>query len=192
MALLLGSRGRARKSGKSGFGSWLWRLVPSFGSTVKPERPASLAKGLLLVVALICFVGGFLTGEHFAGWRGSSRTDLRAPGVIGEPELRPKSNTALIVAAYEGLAAEEAKPKALALAEYLKGKGLPSARAYEARTEAGPLWLTVVYYDSNLELRVAEERLRQLPADVPDAYLAKLRTQGKDSENGWPIRWAVQ
>lgn len=216
MVLLLGSRGRSRGRSKSGMGSWFRRIGHLVFGAGGGERQSSgwLSGGrqsgtgtgfsgvwLLAVVGLACFAAGYLTAGRFAGIGdagakdGAGKSELRSAGVIGEPDTRPKSNQALIVAAYEGVAADEAKAKAVALTEYLRKQKFTKCKPYESKTADGTLWLVVVYYDSDLDLRVTRDRLRQLPADIPDEFCVRLRRdgwQGAESKIDWPIPWSVQ
>lgn len=211
MVLLLGSRGRPRSRGRSGFAkSSLGQVLAGayravFGRS-RSERPTGSSGLVLGAVALLCFAGGYLTGGHFmaprsaeaaelqaGGTKGNPKAEQRAPGVIGEIDTKPKSSQALIVAAYEGVAPEEARQQAVALTEYLQRKHkLTNAKPYEAKTPQGSLWLVVVYYGSEAEKARSREQLLLLPADVPDEHLVRMRREGRDSENGWPIPWSVQ
>lgn len=216
MVLLLGSRSRPRTRGKSALGNWFSRISQMVFGTSRSERQGGgwLSGGrqsgsragfsgvwLLAVVGLACFAAGYLTAGRFAGIGdpgskdGASKTELRSAGVIGEPDTKPKSNQALIVAAYEGVAADEAKARAVALAEYLRKQKFSKCKPYESKTAEGALWLVVVYYDNDLDLRVTRDRLLQLPADIPDEFCVRLRRdgwQGGESKIDWPIPWSVQ
>lgn len=193
MVLLLGSRGRARTSSKSGFGQVLSRLSRWVSGGSKRERPPARSGFGLAVVALLCFAGGYFVGDRFGdGNAAAGKPALKAqtPGAIGEIDVRPLANDAVIVVGYDFLLPDVAKPKAKQMAEFLQAQGFKRARPHEVKLETGPLWLVVVYCDGEAEMRDAQKKLRDLKTSaVPDEYFAKTRAE---YEKDWPIPYAIR
>jgi len=196
MALLLGSRGRGRKSnGLWMFVRGLWQSVAG-RSQWRDERPQRLvltgwvAGGSLLAV----FALGYLTGDHFGqrGTPGSAELATKGrvePGFLDEPEAEKLSSNAFIVGLYVEADAADGKAHSKALAKWLQGKGLAKARPYLAPIAGGATaWTVAVYYDGDAEFAATRGKLIGLPADVPDESFCSLRK----SEAVWPRAMAVQ
>lgn len=192
MVLLLGSRGRGR-GGRSA-GQALGRVMRWVFGGSSSSRAASVSGLTALVLAMLCFVGGYVVGNHLAvrGDGPGKQQALKAPGLIGEPDTNPLSTTSLLVAAYEQLSPEQAKPKAKALAEYLRGRGFAKAKPYEFVSTTGSLWLVLVYYGTEAERRDTAGKLQALPPDVPDEFLTRLRERKWDDGKVWPITYLLQ
>lgn len=203
MVLLLGSRGQYRGRSASGFLGGVRRFANAVGEMVgfgrgggrrAGMRPrASVSGWLALGGAIACFGVGYLVGTSTksaapgAGLQASGNGP-QPPAVIGEVETRPLASQAFIVSAYPRLPADDAKARAKALADYLRGKQLAKARPYEYPAKDGPLWVVAVYHDGEAEESATRERLRLLPDDVPDATFVQLRK----SEAGWPTTWPIR
>ncbi len=104
-------------------------------------------------------------------------------------DTRAIHNDAFVVSFYPNLPAADAKSKAKDLTDYLRGQGLKKANPYEWPTKDGPVWVAAVYFDGAAEKEATRNRLRALPADVPDAVFASLR---KDGGQDWPKWWAIR
>ncbi len=203
MVMLLRSRGSGggRRRGKSGLfstlGHGLVRLLGGSSGRRDPgpkNRGASLVPGwLALAVALACFGGGYVVRGYVApvqqeiGGGAGLKAGPRAPGVI-EADTEPLTSRAFFVAAYQEMAADEARSRAMELSRYLRGQGLAKARPYEYPAAAGRLWVVVVYYDGPTEYKATREQLLALPADVPDPIFVGLRNHESDWPNAFPIR----
>lgn len=204
MVLLLGSRGQYRGRNASGFVGVLRRIVGSVTQLVgfsrsgrrseMRARSTSVSGWLALGAAIACFGVGYLVGNSTAkpavpgaGLNAGGGVP-QTPAVIGEIETRPLASQAFIVSAYPGLAADDAKVRAKALADYLRSRQILRARPYEYPAKEGPLWVVAVYHDGEAEEAATRERLRQLPEDVPDATFVHLRK----SEAGWPTTWPIR
>jgi hypothetical protein len=200
MALLLGSRGRSRSSG-SKFGDALRGIVGTVfgGSALRRRedgrrRSAAVPAWVASVLALGCFAGGFLMGDHFGQVKGAKASGdaLRVSGRT--PELLPESDTArlsaeaFIVSAYPNLDATAAKAKAKALSDYLVGKTLKKARPLEWSAGPSPLWVVAVYFDGPTEQAATKNLLTGLPVDVPDEAFVHLRNTEVEWPKAWPIR----
>jgi hypothetical protein len=191
MALLLGSRGRSRSRS-----SWLQPLrglIDSwFGKSMwKPERaprPRQVPGWLALLLVLGAFGGGYLVGGRPSDSAGLHMRTAENPGLIGEVDTKPLSTQAFVVAAYENLGDADAKARAKALAEYLKGQGLARSRPYEYTSKEARVWMVVVYYDNDQELIATRDKLRALPAAVPDEHFVAWRMAKED----WPLTCAIQ
>lgn len=187
LVLLLGSRGSSRKTGRSAFGQVVGRILTWVGGRSTGVRPKAASPWAMVLIALLCFAGGFVAGDHFATPKeppGKAPLQARA---IGELDTKALSNDALIVAVYEGVADEDAKVRARALVDYLKGKGFPNARPREFRNEQGSLWYVVVYCMGPSELAATRRLLKELPADAPDEHLARLRAYRGADGKVWPF-----
>lgn len=191
MAMLLGSRGRARKNG----GAWsvargLWQSV--FGrSTWRDERPNKVVvSGWIAAIGVLgAFACGWLAGDHF-GAQAPNELATKArvePGFLGEPEAEKLASNAFIVSIYDGDSADD-KAHAKALARWLQGKGLAKSRPYLAPIAGGSAWTVAVYYDGDAEFAATRDRLLGLPEDVPCGSFCSVRK----SEAVWPRAMAVQ
>lgn len=214
LVLLLGSRGNSRSRNKSGLAAvWArlqqWVLGQSSASRsltrggASQGRRTTAAVWLALGIAVLAFAGGYAAGvavtmrsTEFAdvggnGSRELPRSPLRA-GVVGELDTKPLSSDALLVAAYEGVAAEDARMRAKALVEYLAARGFPRARAYEFRSDTGSLWTVLVYCIGPQDRELQRERLRQLPAEVPDDSVVRLRDSQRADGKSWPFDLVIR
>lgn len=190
MVLLLGSRGRSR-GGKSS-GHVLGRVMRWVFGGSNARSSSAVSSWTVLVVAMLCFAGGYVVGDHFgAGKEAPGKQALKA-GPVGELDTRVLSSTAFLVAAYEGMPAEQARPKAKALAEYLRARGLAKAKPYEAVFPKGSLWLVVVYYGTEAERVDTSGKLVSLPVDVPDDSFVQLRETKRDDGKVWPFTFEVR
>lgn len=197
MVLLLGSRGRSRSSG-SKFGDALRGIVGTvFGSSSLRRREDGRRRGAAVpawvasALALGCFAGGFLMGDHFGQAKGAKassealRVSGRTPGLLSEERL---SGEAFIVSAYPNLDAGAAKARARALSDYLVGKKLQKARPLEWSAGPSPLWVVAVYFDGPAEQAATRNLLTGLPVDVPDEAFVHLRNTEVEWPKAWPIR----
>ncbi|HZN39389.1 MAG TPA: hypothetical protein VFD82_11335 [Planctomycetota bacterium] len=196
MVLLLGSRGRSRSSG-SKFGDALRGIVGTvFGSSSLRRREDGRRRGAAVpawvasALALGCFAGGFLMGDHFGQAKGvkaseALRVSGRTPGLLPEERLSPE---AFIVSAYPNLDAGAAKARARALSDYLVGKKLQKARPLEWSAGPSPLWVVAVYFDGPAEQAATKNLLTGLPVDVPDEAFVHLRNTEVEWPKAWPIR----
>jgi hypothetical protein len=196
MVLLLGSRSRSRTRGKSGFGQVFRRISQLVsGRSVKNERPSKGA-WILPAIALLCFAGGFVVGGQVAAAKevaGAGKSDLRSrPGPVGEMDTTPTSQDSLLVAYYNGVEAETAKGYARSLVNYLHSKDFKGSKPREFATKDGPVWGVVVYCIGERDLKATRERLKELPLDVPDTFLASLRETKTDDGLVWPFTVRVQ
>ena len=197
MVLLLGSRGRYRGRSGSGFLHTVRGLLSGLlgGGGRRGETRASRASAvpgwLAFAGALLCFAGGFFVGGQVAagksldpdrGAAGLQAGGGARPGVIGEVDTKVLASRAFIVSAYPGLESAEAKGKARALSDFLRGQKLLKARPYEYATQKGPVWVVAVYFDGDAEQAATRERLLQLPPEVPDEMFLQLRK----TEADWP------
>lgn len=214
LVLLLGSRGGSRSRSKSGFAA-AWARVQQLvlgqsassrsllrGSGQQGRRGLGAA-WLALGIAVLAFAGGYAVGAASAarpresldagagGGNDPSRVPLRA-GVVGELDTRQLSSDALLVAAYEGLAAEDAKLRVKALVEYLRARGFLRAQAFEYRTDKGGLWTVLVYCMGPQDRELQRERLRQLPAEVPDETVVRLRDSQRADGKSWPFDLTIR
>ncbi len=205
MVLLLGSRGRVRGRSGSKFVDTVRGIVAAvFGRTSSRRRDDMRPRARMvpgwwaLAAALTCLVGGFFAGDHFARGKAATGagesglqakgTDPRAPGFVDEVDARKLSRAAFIVSAYPTLPPAEAKAKAKALSDHLRGMQLDKARPCEYAAKDGPLWVVAVYYDGDSEFAATRDKLRLLPADVPDATFVQLRNTEAEWPKAWPIR----
>lgn len=195
MALLLGSRGRARKHGV--VGSFLRNLWQSIGgrSPWRSERPArGLASGWVAGIALLStFVVGYLAGSHFGAASGAGQSELAArprqePAFLGEVGPEKLSATAFIVSIHDDKRAEDGLSRAQTLTRWLQGRGLAKARPYLAPIVGGSAWTVAVYYDGDKEFAATRDRLMALPQDVPDPSFRELRKSSPE----WPRAMVVQ
>lgn len=203
MVLLLGSRGqyRGRNSGflkslRSSFAAFFGRVG---GGRQRRESRSSRSGGgavsglAILALLLVGFVGGFFVRGQFAGaapkeGAAGLKAGPQAPDIVGEIETSALSNQAFIVSVYPGLDAATARQRARHLCEYLRSQQLAKARPYEYPGQNGPLWVVAVYFDGDLEQDATRDKLRLLPADVPDATFVQLRK----TEADWPTAWPIQ
>jgi hypothetical protein len=210
LVLLLGSRGGSRSRSKSGVAA-AWARVQQlvFGQSAsarsllrgsgQQSRRGIGAAWLALGLAVLAFAGGYAVGVASAarsrqsldagaggGSNDPSRVPLRA-GVVGELDTRQLSGDALLVAAYEGVAVEDAKLRAKALVDYLRARGFLRAQAFEYRTDKGGLWTVLVYCMGPQDREHQRERLRQLPAEVPDESVVRLRDSQRADGKSWPF-----
>ena len=200
MVLLLGSRGRSRSSG-SKFGDTLRGIVGTvFGGNSSRRRddlrrrnsavPAWVASAL----ALGCFAGGFLMGDHFGQQKGakagvdSLRTSGRKAELLTEADTPRLSAEAFIVSAYPNLDVSAAKEGAKALSDYLRERKIGKARPYWWVDGPKPLWVVAVYFDGPTEREATRNLLQALPADVPDEAFVHLRNTEVEWPKAWPIR----
>jgi hypothetical protein len=196
IALLLGSRGRAKTRG--GFGRSFRQLLDGwFGrSPWREERPSRrVVPGWLALGAVLgSFAGGFWLGGKATPRDGVAATlDAKVgkeAGFIDADEM-PCNRQFLMAAAYIGLSSTQAHGSAKALAEYLRGKGLQKAKPYLFATAKGPVWVVAVYYEGKTEEQKTTQLMRALPADVPDEAFLSLRRHQEASENGWPQSYPV-
>ena len=196
MVLLLGSRGRSRSS-SSKFGDALRGIVGTVfgGSSLRRRddgrrRGAAVPAWVASALALGCFAGGFLMGDHFGQAKGAKASEAlrvsgRAPGLLPEERLSPE---AFIVSAYPNLDAGAAKARARALSDYLVGKKLQKARPLEWSAGPSPLWVVAVYFDGPAEQAATKNLLTGLPVDVPDEAFVHLRNTEVEWPKAWPIR----
>jgi len=209
LVMLLGSRGNSRSRSKSGLaGLWarVQQLVLGQSAAARSLVRGGASQGrrglapvwLAFGIAALAFAGGYAVGvattsrsglrpgeSQQAGLDGG-RAPLRA-SVVGEMDTRPLSSDALLVAAYEGVAAEDARVRAKALVDYLSARGFPRARAYEYRSDKGSLWTVLVYCLGPQEREQQRERLRQLPTEVPDDSVVRLRESQRADGKSWPF-----
>ena len=200
MVLLLGSRGRSRSSG-SKFGDTLRGIVGAvFGGSSSRRRedmrrrnsavPAWVASAL----ALGCFAGGFLMGDHFGQAKGAKMgaDSLRASGrkaeLLSEADTARLSAEAFIVSAYPNHDATAAKESAKTLSDYLRERKIGKARPLEWSAGPKPLWVVAVYFDGPAEREATKNLLMGLPQDVPDEYFVHLRNTEVEWPKAWPIR----
>lgn len=199
MVLLLGSRGRSRSS-SSKFGDALRGIVGMvFGSSSSRRREDGRRRGAAVpawvasALALGCFAGGFLMGDHFGQARvpkdGSEalRASGRTPELLPETDTAKLSAEAFIVSAYPNLDAGVAKARAKALSEYLVGKKLQKARPLEWSRDP-LLWMVAVYFDGPAEREGTRKLLLDLPADVPDELFVHWRKTEAEWPKAVPIR----
>lgn len=150
---------------------------------------------LALIGVLAAFGGGFWCGGKVApnpgGTTGLDAKPGKTAGFLDENPVRLASQF-LMAAAYLNVPAAEGSAKARALAEFLQTQRLEKARPYLYATPKGPVWVVAVYYDGDAELRATCDRLRALPADVPDAQFVALRQAQESSAGGWPKSYDVQ
>ena len=202
MVLLLGSRGRSRGS-SSKFGDALRGIVGTVfgGSSLRRRedgrrRGAAVPAWVASALALGCFAGGFLMGDHFGQAKGAKagadalRVSGRTPELLSESDTKPMSSEAFIVSAYPNLDATAAKARAKALSDYLVGqsKKLQKARPLEWSSGPSPLWVVAVYFDGPAEREATKNLLMGLPADVPDEAFVHLRNTEAEWPKAWPIR----
>ena len=205
MVLLLGSRGQYRGRSSSGFVGTLRRFSATALQFLGIGRPANLRRGetrasrgstvsgwLALGGALLFFAVGYLVGHSTsnaapgngsAGLKadGNGAAGPTAPAIIGEFDARPLGSEAFAVVAYQ-LDAAAGKARAKALSDWLRARDLQKARPFEYPGKDGPLWIVAVYFDGAAEEAATRERLKQLPADVPDDVFASQRANPK-----WPV-----
>ncbi len=203
IALLLGSRGRAR--GRSGgFGKSLRGLFDSwFGRSQWREDRRGLfgmvPGWLTAVLVLAAFAGGWLVGGRLqspangagdalnAQGREQADREAEARGVeptVLEIDDKPMSRQAFIVSFYPGLAAADARARAVTFSRWLQQQGLAKAKPYEFPGEKGKVWTVLVYFENEIEQRATRERLQALPAEVPDQSFVRLRAEIPDEQ--WP------
>lgn len=194
IALLLSSRGRSRS--KSGFGYVVRNLVDTLLGRSQSgrglRRDDRRARGVSVWVfaggVLLAFAGGFLLGGRLGGPADPGAAGLRAgvtgrtPSFVGEVDAAPMAPQAFVVSAYPGQVDDEARARAVALARYLQGHGLPKARPYRYPSRDGAVWVVAVYFDGEVEQQATRDRLRALPSDVPDETFGMLR----NSDEHWP------
>lgn len=194
IALLLGSRGRSRSKG--GFGYVVRSLVDAVlgrgqggRSLRRDDRRSRGVSGWLFVGGvLLAFAGGFLLGGHLGGPNDAGPAGLRAgvtgrtPAFVGEVDALPMAPQAFVVSAYPGLVEDDARARAAALARYLQAQGLPKSRPYCYPARDGAVWVVAVYFDGEVEQAATRDRLRALPADVPDETFVMLRNR----DEHWP------
>lgn len=197
IALLLGSRGRVKS--RSGFGRSVRSMIDGwFGrSSWREERPSKrLVPGwLALIGVLAAFGGGFWCGDKAAhNATATSGLDAKPGKTAGflDESPEPLAKQFLMAAPYVNVPAAEAKAKAKALAEHLQGAGLAKARSHLYPTAQGQFWVVAVYYDGESEMRATCDRMRKLPADVPDPHFVELRRMQESSEKGWPRSYDVR
>jgi hypothetical protein len=208
LALLL-SRGRAAGRGRSQAG-WLQSLglqgvgagllgrlgLGRFASRWSPRPAESRGAGgglVVLAVLLLGFTAGFLTAGAMGPQRAPDASSPLKVGPIGEIDTKVLSSEALLVAAYEGLPADEAKARARKLVEHLSSQGFSTARAYEFRKDAQSLWNVVIYAKGPSEIASLRRRLQALPGELPDEFAARLRqTPPWEDGNPWPFRISIQ
>jgi hypothetical protein len=197
MVLLLGSRGqyRGRNSGVlQSVGSALGNFFGRARGRSRQSRSHGGAGSLLLLsVALLGFVGGFFVRGQFAAAGGPAgaaglQAGPQAPGIVGEIDAAPLASQAFIVSVYPGLEPAVAQQRARQLSDYLRGRQLAKARPYEYPSQQGPLWVVAVYFDGDSERAATRDKLRLLPAEVPDATFVELRKTEPDWPTAWPIR----
>ena len=202
IAMLLGSRGKARSRGsRGGFGSALNGLIDGAlgkifkGRARRQRRAASSVPMLLFVIGLlVAFGGGFVVGGRLGGVEGGDLLSARIgqkPGFINEFDTAPLSQDAFVVTAYpvrEGLDEAVARQRAADLARYLGEHGLEKARPYPWPKDQGVLWVTAVYYSGDVEERRTRELLLNMPDDVPDAMFCDLRI----NDSGWPTAMKIR
>lgn len=148
---------------------------------------------VFLAVLLVGFTAGFLTAGLLETKRPAEGGGPLKVGPIGDLDAKPLSNEALLVSAYEGLAAEDAKARARVLVEFLQAQGFSTARAYEFRKDSQSLWNVVVYVKGPSDLAGLRRRLQALPRELPDEFAARLRqTPPWEDGNPWPFRIPIQ
>jgi hypothetical protein len=200
MVLLLGSRGRSRSSG-SRFGDALRGIVGTvFGGSSMRRREDGRRRGAAVpawvasVLALGCFAGGFLMGDHFGQAKGQKlgsealRASGRTPELLSESDTARLAPEAFIVSVYPNLEAAAAKARAKALSDYLKDRKLAKARPLEWGNGPSPLWVVAVYFDGPAEQAATRNLLMGLPVDVPDEPFVHLRNTEAEWPKAWPIR----
>lgn len=161
---------------------------------------------LAVALALACFVGGYFVGGHFAsakeltpqgaglnangGDRGNTGDGLagRAPSMIGEVDAKVLSSTAFVLSGYAHLEPAAAKAAAKALTDRLQGYGLANARPHEFRTDAGPVWAAVVYYDGPTQEKLTKAQIEALPAEAGDDVMRSF----KRTDPSWPLPQQIQ
>lgn len=209
MVMLLGSRGRARKSrvgsgwlsavGLSGVATSLARW---FGGPKSRDSGPRRSRGgwLALGMATICFGLGFVVGGKFG--LPTTQVELRVPNerqpnerrptVIGEFDARKLTGQAFVVALYQDADDAIAKDKAASLAQFLRNAGLPRTRPYLYPTAKGPLWSVAVYYEGEAEFASSRSLLLSLE-QVPDAEFNELRRDrnAQGAEKDWPISRSI-
>ncbi|HEX6811829.1 MAG TPA: hypothetical protein VF384_09430 [Planctomycetota bacterium] len=198
--MLLGSRGRAGSRSSSKFADTVRGLIGSlFGRTSGRWREDHRRRGMAVpawlasALALGCFVGGFVMGDHLGQAKGvksseALRTTGRTPELLVETDTRPLSHTAFIVSAFPKLDPAVAKARAKALSDYLVGMKLAKARPYWWSSAASPLWVVAVYFDGDAELAATRKLLMGLPAEVPDETFVHWR----NNEAEWPRALSIQ
>jgi hypothetical protein len=189
MVMLLGSRGRVRRSS---FGKRLRGALDAvLGRTRWREerlsRPSAVPLWAAGALGLVAFALGYLFGGGFSAGEGSAGLNIgsRTPSLVDDAGPRPLANQAFIVAIYHDLAAAAARERADALAKYLQENGLAKARPYARRKDRPadePLWMVVVYYDREAEQTATRDLLLALPSDVADSHFRYLRNAGGE----WP------
>jgi hypothetical protein len=207
IAMLLGSRGKARSRGsRGGLGSALNGLIDGllgkvfsgrlFGGRARRQRRGGATVPMFLFVACIlgAFGGGFIAGDRLGGGEVGDLLSARIgqkPGFINEFDTTPLSDEAFVVTAYpvrEGLDEAAARQRAADLARYLVDHGLEKARPYPWPKDQGVLWVTAVYFSGEVEERRTRELLLNMPDDVPDAMFCDLRI----NDSGWPTAMKIR
>jgi hypothetical protein len=201
IAMLLGSRGRARPRGgvgqsiRSVFDSWLGRPAR------RDERPrASVPSWLALVGVLAAFAVGFFTGGRLGIQPADQASQLDAkpqggkrpgnePTLLDANEVEPLHSTCFVVAFYENVSDAIGRAQAKALSDWLRQQQLPTARPYLIQSRIGPVWSVCVYFDGPSQQASVRERLLALPVEgVPDLVFVQLRKTDPE----WPKDWVVQ
>lgn len=197
IAMLLGSRSKARTSKSTGLTSKLVGFIdsmlgrPSKGVRRQEKREQTVPLLVFAIAVLAAFGGGYAVGGGFG--KSSDVDPLRAGGAIGrtptfvdEVITEPMAPEAFIVSAYKGVPAAEAKARAQSLAKYLQGKGLTKTRPYPWPLDGASLWVVAVYFDGAAEAQKTLTLLQALPDDVPDEMFVRIREKDSATEAGWP------
>lgn len=199
IAMLLGSRGKARSRGsRGGFGSSFFGAVDGllgrFGKSRRKDKGQSVSMVVFAIGLLVAFGGGFLVGGRLGGQEGGDALDMRVghkPDFVKELESTPLEDKAFIVTAYpvtDTLDEEGARKKATDLAAYLTSQGLAKARPYPWPRNDGVIWVTAVYFSGEAEQLATLDRLINMPDSVPDELFRKLRIDDSQWPTVMPIR----
>jgi hypothetical protein len=193
IAMLLGSRGKARTSKSTGLTGKLVGFIDSMlGRSAKrgrrqEKREQTVPLLVFSLAVLLAFGGGYAVGGGFAKSDGTDplRAAGREPLFVDEVNTTPLSSEAFIVAAYPGVAPAEAKARAQSLAKHLQGRGLTRTRPYPWPQQGPSLWVVAVYFDGPVQAEQTAAQLRALPDDVPDQMFASYRANDAEA---WPSR----
>lgn len=192
IALLLGSRGKARKSsGLLAFVRAAWQSLAPRSQWREDRRGSLQVPGWLAGAALlVAFGGGYLLGGRLGKPAENGGVGLRAKGDQGQrtqfldADGSARGREAFIVSAYPRLPEADAKAAAVALSEWLRGKKLQRAFPYlSPAADGGKLWTVAVFFDGETDGKKTRELLVGIGEDAPDPMFNHWRNTTPE----WPI-----